>query len=142
MIQRRNDTGVKRGSGVVLTGNTVYLHTLVQRNASGKIANATDNTTARCVGLAVQNNDMSTSGTILGDGTLVCEFEWGFEVLLPLLTAVTVGNTGATAYAKDNFTIGCTGTTNGSSCGVLEEFVAANSGWVSIRGASAVTKGT
>lgn len=132
-IQRRNDTGVKRGSGVVLTGSVIYMHTLVQRNASGKIAAATANTTAQIVGLAVQNNDMTSAGVITGDGTLVCEFEWNFEALLPMITSVTVGYTGLAVYVTDNFTVQATSPTGNSQVGVLEEFVAANSGWIGIR---------
>lgn len=116
-------------SGVVLTSQVMYHHALAVKTAAGLIKVAADETTTTFFGLVeIENPDDSTAG-ITGDGTLRVDCISNVDVLIPCVTAVTVGNTEAAAYAFDDAQATAEATL-GPEIGTFIEFVAANSAWV------------
>ncbi len=129
-LQLRNQKGDSILDGVILTAAVIYQHAIVVRTAAGLLKAAADETTTRFVGLCdiIENPDDDTAG-ITGDGTLRANCISECDALVPLVTAITVGNVGALVYAVDDQTV-TTEATLGPVVGTLVEFVATNSGWV------------
>jgi len=118
--------GKSRYTFTILTSAKIYKHALVVITAAGKAKPADNETTTTFVGLAEQECDT-------GDGTVTCTVITDLDVKLPLVTAITVGDTNRTKlYAADDNT-GTAEATLGPEIGVMVEFVAANSGWVRLR---------
>jgi hypothetical protein len=136
-LTRRNTGNVQTRSVTVKTSQVIYQDAFVGLNAAGKLVVCSNSTTIRFLGIAAGVPDGSTF-PITGDGTKTVNVEWGYEVLAPLVTAMTVGLSLTTnIYCVDDQTA-TNATTLGPVMGTLEEFVAANSGWIALRG----TKGT
>lgn len=132
-LQRRNTGNINTRNVTVKTSAVIYQDAFVGLNAAGKLVVCANSTTIRFLGIASGTPDGSTF-PVTGDGTKSVNVEWGYEVLAPLVTAMTVGHSLTTnIYCVDDQTA-TTATTLGPVIGVLEEFVAANSGWISLRG--------
>lgn len=119
----RNTEGKKVYSYTVKTSAKIYKHALVAIDVSaGTVLPAANTTTTKFAGIALAE-------ATTGDGTITVEVATNLEVLLPLKTVVTQGNTHAAVYAFDDADVTDL-TTLGPQIGILTEFVAANSGWV------------
>ncbi len=116
-----------RQTVVVVSGATIYKHSLVVMTAAGLAKVAANETTTTFLGLAEE----APSGA--GDGSITVTVVNDIDVLLPLVTAITVGDTLVDKiYAVDDETA-TTEATLGPEIGVMVQFVAANSGWVRLR---------
>lgn len=125
----RNRQGQTVLSGVVVTSSVMYHHALAARTAAGTIKPAANETTTKFFGLVEIDNPDDTTAGITGDGTLRVNAINGVDVLIPTVTAITVGDMGSAAYAVDDQTA-TTEATLGPEIGHFVEFVAANSAWV------------
>jgi hypothetical protein len=136
-VSIRNRNGETRLSGVILTSQVMYHHALAVRTAAGLVKVAANETTTHFLGLVeIDNPDNATAG-ITGDGTLRVEMISNVDVLLPTITAITVGDMGSKAYAVDDQTA-TTEATLGPEIGTFIEFVATNSAWVRLGAANLV----
>lgn len=132
--KRRNTGGLKKGSAAVATSAVVYQGShLAFVEATGRVKAGDNAAGLTYVGVC------ASAGTKTGDaaGTVVVEYEFGFEQLEALATAVTKAYTGCNLSLTDDDTLSTLSGagTAGVRCivGELREFVAANSGWVAIR---------
>lgn len=125
----RNRQGQIVTNGVVLTAAVMYHHALAVRTAAGLIKAAANETTTRFFGLVEIDNPDDTTAGITGDGTVRINAINMVEVLVPTITAITVGDMGSAAYAVDDQTA-TTEATLGPEIGTFAEFVATNSAWV------------
>lgn len=132
-LDTKNRNGETRIDGVILTSAVIYHHALVVRTAAGVLKPAANETTATFVGLAELVNPPNTTAGVTGDGTLRIDCIGDIDVLVPCITAITVGNVGTAVYCVDDQTV-TTEATLGPECGYITEFVATNSVWVRLRG--------
>lgn len=130
-LQIRNRNGQTVQSGTVLTSSVMYHHSLAVQTAAGKVKPAADETTTKFLGLTVIDNPDDSTAGITGDGTQTVNMISDCEVLLILVTAITVGDVGKACYAADDATVSIESTL-GPEIGTLAEFVATNSGWVAL----------
>ena len=134
-LQRRNSHVKTTSSYAVKTGSVIYQDALVGITATGLLVPLADSTTIRFVGIA-SVAELGGNFPVTGSATVTTsvKVEADVEVLLPLATAVTVGNAiNTNIYGVDDQT-GTTATTLGPVIGTLEKFVAPNIGWVRLRG--------
>lgn len=125
-LTTRNRGGMKRLTFTVLSAAKCYKHGLIVITAAGLAKPAANETTTTFVGIAEAEADT-------GDGSATVTVLTELEVLLPLVTAITVGDTNKTKlYAVDDQT-GTAENTLGPEIGTMTQFVAANSGWVQLR---------
>lgn len=133
----RNRQAETRLSGVVLTAAVMYHHALAARTAAGLVKVCANETTTTFFGLVeIENPDDSTAG-ITGDGTLRVDMISNVDVLIPCVTAITVGDVGSKAYASDDGIVTVEATL-GPEIGTVVEFVATNSIWVRLGAATLV----
>ncbi len=126
-LTTRNREGMTRISAVIVTSAVIYKHALVVQTAAGLAKPAANETTTTFMGLAERTFDT-------GDGTVTATCLENLEVLITMATAVTVGNLRQSKiYAVDDASV-TTEATLGPECGVMTQFVAANSGWIRLRG--------
>ena len=131
-LPTRNRGGMTRHSFTVLSAATIYKHSMVVITAAGLAKVAANETTTSFVGIAEE------APTGVGDGSVTVTVVNNLEVLLPLVTAITVGDSIVDKiYAVDDQT-GTTENTLGPEIGIMSQFVAANSGWVLLRQAPTV----
>lgn len=135
-LQLRNTNGRARYSRTVKTGQVIYKHTYVFFAVTDGLAYSGEKWTATTMRFA----GVATTGPITGNGTRTIELFDQVEILATLKTSVTKGHSGDAMHVFDNFALTQL-TTHGPQCGVLREFVAANSGWVMLR-AAAMADGT
>jgi hypothetical protein len=134
-LQRANSHVGTSNSYAVATSSVIYQDALVGLNAAGRLVPLSNSTTIRFVGIADKAELGATfpvtgSATVTTSVKVVCDV----DVLLPLVTAVTVGmSINTNIYGVDDQT-GTSLNTLGPVIGTLEKFVAANSGWVRLRG--------
>lgn len=122
-LDTRNDSSKTRHSAIILTGQKIYRHALVVLTAAGKAKVAANETTTTFFGLAEEECDT-------GDGTVRVNALRNLEIKVSLKTSVTVGMTAKSKmYAFDDAQVTNLATL-GPEIGTLNEFVAANSGWV------------
>lgn len=132
VLQVRNRDGARRYSFVVNTSSVIYQHAFVAIGATDqKLRPCANAATLRFVGISDAGQ---TEYPVTGDGTLRVEVIANVEVKAPLVTAITAGVAHDTdLFCVDDETL-TTATTLGPNAGVMTQFVAANSGWVWIRG--------
>lgn len=131
-LQTRNRLGMSRQTLTVTSAATLYKHGMIARLAAGTASPCANATTTTFVGIAEE------APTGAGDGTITVTCINDLEVLMPLVTAITVGNNGAAVYAVDDQTV-TTENTLGPEIGTLVQFVATNSGWVRLRAKALVS---
>ncbi len=126
-LQTRNREGMTRISAVIVSTAVIYKHALVVQTAAGLAKPAANETTTVFMGLAEKTFDT-------GDGTVTATCLENLEVRITLATAVTVGMLRQTKmYCVDDASI-TSEATLGPECGVLTQLVAANDGWIRLRG--------
>lgn len=131
ILETRNVRGICRGSGTVKTGSTIYKGAYVGRSSTGKIVACSNaGTSVRFVGVA-------EAGAVAG---AVCNYLYNYEVLVPVKTGTTNGNTYKAIFAVDDQTVS-TATTLGPCVGTLRELATTLTGWVAI-GMTALTDNT
>lgn len=127
-LDRRNDRSMKRHSTVVKTSAIIYQNALVVVDiTAGTSLPAANTTTTLFIGMAIE----ASTGLfpLTGDGTVTVTTITDLEINLPLKTVVTQGNVLGAIYAFDDAD-GTDLATLGPVIGTLQEFVAANDGWV------------
>ncbi len=134
-LERRNSHVATQSSYGVKTSSVIYQDALVGVTALGLLVPLSNSPTIRFVGVAYQA-ELGATFPVTGSATVVTsvKVQSDLEVLLPMTTATTVGVTVVTnVFAVDDQTAGVLATL-GPVIGTLEKFVAANSGWVRLRG--------
>lgn len=130
-LDKRFVSDAKARVFTITTGAVIYKDALLVLNAVGTALPAADTITTTFAGIAVENS--SGSFPVTGDGTYTVKVMTEIEVKVPLVTAITVGDTNKTAlYLVDDQTV-TSANTLGPACGRMTQFVAANSGWVMLR---------
>jgi hypothetical protein len=134
-LQRRNSHVKTTSSYAVKTAAVIYQDALVGITATGLLAPLANSTTLRFVGIA-SVAELGATFPVTGSATVTTsvKVEADVEVLLPLVTAITVGNSITTNIYGFDDEKGTALATLGPIIGTLEKFVAANSGWVRLRG--------
>ncbi len=133
-LDLKNRLGETRIDGLIATSGVIYNHALVARIANGKLAACADEVSHVFVGLAELVNVPNTTAGLTGDGNTVrVDCISDVDVLIPCITAITVGNVGGVVYALDDQTA-TTAVSAGPQIGIITEFVATNSIWVRLRG--------
>lgn len=134
-LQRRNSHVKTTSSYAVKTSSVIYQDALVGITATGLLVPLANSPTIRFVGIAAVA-ELGATFPVTGSATVVTsvKVESDLDVLLPLTTAVTVGLSLTTNIFGVDDQTGTSATTLGPVIGTLEKFVAANSGWVRLRG--------
>ena len=127
-LTTRNTTGKTVLEPTIETGKIIYQHALCVVTAAG-IADPADNVVASEYSIGIALDSSTGVFPVTGDGTKTVDCYVDIEVLLPLESAITVGNEMENMYAFDDNRVTDL-TTRGNAVGILTEFVAANSGYV------------
>ncbi len=126
-VTYRNGDGKIRRAGIVLTGAVIYKGALVGITVAGKLKVMANSTTLKFYGIA-------EDGPVTGNGTLTATCLTNLEVLLPTVTAITVGQTLLTKIFSVDDQTATAATTLAPQIGIMTEFVAANSAYVLLGG--------
>jgi hypothetical protein len=134
-LKRRNSHVATTSSYGVKTSSVIYQDALVGITATGLLVPLSNSTTIRFVGIAYEA-ELGATFPVTGSATVTTsvKVQSDLEVLVPMTTAVTVGlSLNTNIFGVDDQTA-TSATTLGPVIGTLEKFVAANSGWVRLRG--------
>lgn len=139
-LDTKNRNGETRISGLIATSSVIYHHALVARaTGTGRLVPCANEVSHVFVGLAEIVNVPNTTAGLTGDGnTVYVDCIGDVDVLIPCITAITVGDTGGVVYALDDGTA-TTAVSAGPQIGIMTEFVATNSIWVRLRGSLMAT---
>jgi hypothetical protein len=102
---------------------------LVSQNASGYAVTSADTASTKCVGIAMEHVDNTTTGHTAGGKQV--RVRSGCEVLLNGVS-LTQASVGLPALIVDNQTVQTGATTNSIHAGLISQYVSATSCWVDI----------
>jgi len=135
-VKTRNRHTMKTGSSLVETSAVVYVGSLLVADATTGLAKVAADLGAGgsvflgiCTGFKYLTTTLGASVT--GDGTIVAEYAYGHQVLVPCVAGLTVADKMRACYCLDDEGVTDVSTA-GPGCGIFVENESASTGWVEL----------